>query len=380
MREILMLFCIRVYLSIACLMSALLALPLKLWSSEGESPIKPDEQVLFFPTVGRWDCGQQQWKIPIHGWIFEPEKDSFSRRIAKRKLRSVLGLDPQQPETALFERRVHWFLVDNERGKRITIRIAGRPVRLEGSHADGHFEEIVFLPSDALRDHARDGCLPFSAVTRPTDARQFTGVVHLCESTGVSVVSDIDDTIKVSEARDRERLLRRTFLEPFQEVEGMAEKYRQFAAAGARFHYVSACPWQFHQPLATFLKQKNFPKGSFHQKRFRVMDVSISKLFEDPVRYKQAVIDKLFTDFPQRKFFLIGDSGQKDPEVYGILARRYPRQIERIMIRDITQQPRQHSRYQTAFREVAPDKWFLFRHAEQLDSAVLTPSSQQAPD
>ncbi|MFO7906635.1 MAG: phosphatidate phosphatase App1 family protein [Planctomycetota bacterium] len=365
-----MLCCIRVYLSIACLVSTLLALPLKLRGDQGESQIKPDERVLFFPTAGHWDSSRQGWNIPIHGWIFEPEKDSISRRFAKRKLRSILGLDPRQPATALFERRIHWFLVDNERGKAITIRIAGRHFTLERSHVDGHCQGTVLLQANQVREHAAGGRLHFSAVTRAEDTRHFSGVVHLCEPTGISVISDIDDTIKVSEAGDRQRLLQRTFLEPFQAVEGMAETYQQFAAAGARFHYVSACPWQFHQPLLAFLKQKQFPDGSFHQKRFRIMDVSMSRLFEAPVRYKRSVIEALFTAFPRRKFFLIGDSGQKDPEVYGIIARRYPGQVEKIMIRDVTGQPRGDSRYQTAFQEIAAEKWLLFRDARQLDVAM----------
>lgn len=365
-----MLVCIRIYLSIACLVSILLALPVKLRGDQGESQLKPHERVLFFPTVGHWDSSRQLWHLPIHGWIFEPEKDGISRRIAKRKLRSMLGLDPQQPATALFERRIHWFLVDNERGKAIAVRIAGRQVTLERSHVDGHCQGTVLLPANQVREHAADGRLHFSAVTREEDSRHFPGVVHLCEPNGISVISDIDDTIKVSEGGDRERLLRRTFLEPFQAVEGMAELYQRFAAAGARFHYVSACPWQFHQPLSVFLKQKHFPDGSFHQKRFRMLDVSMSRLFEAPIRYKRSVIEGLLATFPGRKFFLIGDSDRKDPEVYGLIARQYPGQVEKIIIRDVTGQPRGDSRYQTAFQEIPTDKWLLFRDARKLDVTI----------
>lgn len=365
-----MLWCVRVYLIIACWVSTLLALPLKLRGDRGEFRLEPDEQVLFFPTAGHWDSSRQVWNIPIHGWIFEPQRSSLSRRIAKRKLRSMLGLHPRQPATALFERRVRWFLARNKRGKAITIWIAGREVTLERSHVDGHCQRTLLLKANQVREHADGTRLHFSAVTSAEDTRRFRGVIHLCEPIGVSVISDIDDTIKVSEAGDRQRLLRRTFLEPFQVVQGMAEKYQQFAAAGARFHYVSACPWQFHQPLAAFLKQQRFPEGSFHQRRFRMMDVSMSSLFEDPIRYKRSVIEQLFTTLPQRRFFLIGDSGQKDPEVYGIIARRYPGQVEKIIIRDVTGQPRGDSRYQAAFQEIANDKWLLFRDAQQLDVTI----------
>ena len=56
-------------------------------------------------------------------------------------------------------------------------------------------------------------------------------------------------------------------------------------------------------------------------KQLRVKDTSILKLFENPVAYKQSVIEELIQAFPNRKFLLVGDSGEKDPEVYGIIAR-----------------------------------------------------------
>ena len=38
-----------------------------------ESPIKQDEHVVFFPTLGRRAPGGEGWLLQIHGWIFEPE-------------------------------------------------------------------------------------------------------------------------------------------------------------------------------------------------------------------------------------------------------------------------------------------------------------------
>ena len=38
--------------------------------------------------------------------------------------------------------------------------------------------------------------------------------------------------------------------------------------------------------------------------------------------------------FPKRRFILIGDSGEKDPEVYREIQRRFPAQVQEIMIRD----------------------------------------------
>ena len=83
-------------------------------------------------------------------------------------------------------------------------------------------------------------------------------------------------------------------------------------------------------------------------------------MFADPVKYKLSVIEPLLKQFPRRKFILIGDSGERDPEIYGELARKYPNQIERIYIHDVTGEPAIAPRYADALREVPRVKWQSF--------------------
>jgi phosphatidate phosphatase APP1 len=108
-----------------------------------------------------------------------------------------------------------------------------------------------------------------------------------------------------------------------------------------------------------------------HLKRFRLKDASLAALFEDPVRYKLAIIEPLLQAFPRRSFVLVGDSGEKDPEVYGIVARRYPIQVQQIYIRDMTGEPADHSRYQAAFRGFPAARWRLFRDPSQLGGIAV---------
>ncbi|KAI8050230.1 hypothetical protein BDF22DRAFT_745557 [Syncephalis plumigaleata] len=44
----------------------------------------------------------------------------------------------------------------------------------------------------------------------------------------------------------------------------------------------------------------------------------------------------IFNDFPHRRFILVGDSGEKDPEVYAEIARRFPDRVACIFIHDVT--------------------------------------------
>jgi phosphatidate phosphatase APP1 len=63
--------------------------------------------------------------------------------------------------------------------------------------------------------------------------------------------------------------------------------------------------------------------------------------------------------FPKRRFILVGDSGEKDPEIYGALARSQPGRIVGIFIRDVTGDAA--ARYEAAFRGVPRETWAVFK-------------------
>ncbi len=190
--------------------------------------------------------------------------------------------------------------------------------------------------------------------------------VRCSQRTGLSVISDVDDTIKVSHVRERQKLLRKTFYEP----DGMAAVYRAWATNGASFHYVSASPWQLYEPLAEFTSTNRFPAGSWHMKQFRVKDSTFLALFDSPEAYQPGVIEPMLRQFPKRRFILVGDSGERDPEIYGALARKFPEQVHRIFIRDVTGEDAKAARYEAAFRDVLVEKWRVFREPEEIQAAV----------
>jgi hypothetical protein len=300
--------------------------------------------------------------------VYEPEQ----RRLAVALLREVLELkhvEMTPAEAALFAERTRLFMVDHQGGRKIAVSISGVEHALGSSGADGRFGGVVRLPAEKLRT-GQDRLAQIQAVLPPGDPRQFTGWIIPVENRGVTVVSDIDDTIKLSQVRDRKALLRGTFLEPFQAVPGMAEVFRGWAErSGAQFCYVSASPWQLYGPLSDFIRSNGFPAGAFQLKQFRWKDESFLKLFDSPEEYKPAVIEPLLTQFPRRQFVLVGDSGERDPEIYADLARRYPQQIARVLIRDVTGESAGAERYRTAFSGVSPGVWRIFRTPSEIADA-----------
>jgi phosphatidate phosphatase APP1 len=315
------------------------------------SPIKKDETVLFFPTqASRTDSG---WEAPLHGFIFEPEADGIGRSGFVAALRALLDDDWSQEEKRVFSERVRLFLVDAESDKSVSVDIGGRKALLGPSGSDGHLYGTVELSASA---GIEGGWVPFLS----DEGRGFRGEVQLVGPEGVSVVSDIDDTIKVTGVRDRRELLANTFLRPFTAVEGMAAAYRKWEARGAVFHYLSGSPWELAGVLTDFLVREGFPKGGFHLRKIDYDPAGVQRLADPPTGLKNEAITALFDRYPRRRFILVGDSGERDPEIYGELARSRPGRVERIWIRDVTGEGRGSPRYAEAFANLPAERWELF--------------------
>jgi phosphatidate phosphatase APP1 len=152
---------------------------------------------------------------------------------------------------------------------------------------------------------------------------------------GLSVISDIDDTVKVSNVADRRELLRNTFVREFVAVPGMPEAYRRWEQGGASFHYVSSSPWQLSNCLTGFLGMAGLPAGSMHLKLFRLKDSTPLGRITARKRSKRRAIEQIMSDFPLRRVVLVGDSGEKDPEVYAAVVRRRPDQVAGVLIRRV---------------------------------------------
>jgi hypothetical protein len=341
------------------------------------------------------------WVVPIHGWIFDDERRGLRRRAfvallrkafdyqsAKRKSKvlpimnhgnnnsnttlklleeeeSLLRLAAQdyeiqkQTSKEILSRRILPFVVDNHRRRKITIRVGDHIERElpERSRKNGHFTALLRFTTDEMEaiiqrdDGGNDAShMRFHAVTGVDgDTREFVGKSLLVPPTPghFSVISDIDDTIKITNVLQKQTLIRRTFLEEFEAVPGMSQLYQNWKEQhNAVFHFVSSSPWQLYQELAVFMEREGFPEASFHLKSIRLKDRSILSLFADPMISKITRISSIIDNYPMRKFVLVGDTGERDPEVYGELCRRYPGQIYRVFLRDVISEQIKHNEQQ----------------------------------
>jgi hypothetical protein len=326
--------------------------------------LRRDEQVLLFPSTAR-SLPEGGGQARIEAWVHELER----RPGATTLLARYVGLDLSElpeAERARFTARTQLFRVDSERGRVLQIRFdGGGLLSLPASGADGRVSAVVSNDGAA---HASDGprWLEY-AVLMPEDSRSFAGRALWLPQAGLSIVSDIDDTIKHTQVRDRREMLLNTFARDFEPVPGMPAWLQRCAAAepAASFHYVSGAPHQLYPPLAEFLHAHAFPPGTVH---LRSVDLAreIFAAGGGTRTHKLEVIGQLLDDFPQRRFVLVGDSGEQDPEIYGELARTFPGRIAAILIRDVTGEPADAERYAQALRDVPPALWSLFTEPDRL--------------
>ncbi len=300
--------------------------------------------IVFFPTYARRTAAG--WTATVAGMVTRPLPERSRRRVlAVAVLRRLLELDDAQVESDVFRRRAEVFLFRRLAGERIRIALGDRVIDAGVSDRSGHFQARVELDGDFAAELVRPRpaggmTLEYTGTTvdgdpDPGAVVTATGNIHLVEETGTSVISDIDDTVKFSNVADRRELLRNTLVREFTAVEGMPEAYRRWQDAGVAFHYVSSSPWQLSDCLCRFLGAAGLPAGSMHLKLFRLKDSTLLGRLPSRKRSKRRTIEQILDDFPARRFVLVGDSGERDPEVYAAVARRRPEQVAGVVIREV---------------------------------------------
>ena len=148
------------------------------------------------------------------------------------------------------------------------------------------------------------------------------------------ILSDIDDTILETGVQRVVRMIRQTLAgsaltrSPFP---GAAELYRDLAAGSNPVFYVSSSPWNLHAFLVAFLRHHGFPLGP----------VLLRDLLGTAAGREQKAgrIREILDLHPQLPFVLIGDSAEKDPEIYADIVRAYPGRILAVYIREVRLDP-----------------------------------------
>lgn len=155
------------------------------------------------------------------------------------------------------------------------------------------------------------------------------------------VISDIDDTVLQTNVLDLLAMARNTFLMnsrtrlPFEGVAAFYQALRRGDGSTINpIYYVSSSAWNLYDMLYDFFVVRNIPLGPFF-----LVDMGIdANKFIVPTHHEHKVkaVQTLLDTHPDLPFILIGDSGQKDPEIYLELIEHNPGRILAVYIRDVT--------------------------------------------
>jgi len=217
-----------------------------------------------------------------------------------------------------------------------------------------------------------------------------TGRTYFAQDGGWGVISDIDDTIKVTQVRDRIKLLQNTFANVPVPVEEMPQFYKELydtistPSHPAPFVYLSASPYSLYPMLRSFVRESQFPNGMIILRDMSWMDmeafvVSLSMGTQD---YKDDRMKKVSSWLPQTTWVCIGDSTQTDPEAYAQFYEQLQKggtsgRVARIWIHKVVgvnpskeKELNDPKRFEKAFQNVPKDIWRIFENAAELKNEL----------
>lgn len=152
----------------------------------------------------------------------------------------------------------------------------------------------------------------------------------------VAIVTDVDDTVIQTHVTSFLKMMRVTLLGseltrlPFA---GTAELFRALVAgptgqASNPVFYLSRSPYALYDLLVDFMDRHGLPKGPL---LLRDWGLHAEAAFD----FKRQRLTELFRALGALPVVLVGDSGQRDPEVYLEMAAQHPGRVRAIYIRDV---------------------------------------------
>jgi hypothetical protein len=338
--------------------------------------VLPRELVVFYRSCGQFSPAGKCWHLQVRGSVLAASEGRLRKRALLQLFKRVVKPDQAQDARQRFQDRTQLFLQDKRKGKSVAIALAERHFTLPDSLPSGEVEATLTLPEADLastlqQDRFGRRFVTYCSSLPEEDQRLFVGQVELIAPEGISVISDVDDTIKLTDVGNRRELLANTFTREFRSIPGMRELYQRWAGAGVSFHYVSASPWPLYTPLVQWLDADGFPPGTMHLRHMRLRDLRSDRKREGSFRNKRSAIETLLRLYPQRRFILCGDSGERDAELYSGIAKDFGDQILHIAIRDCgAGHGRAEQPAQTWLEGLPRDRWTVFTESEELGHLI----------
>jgi phosphatidate phosphatase APP1 len=260
-------------------------------------------------------------------------------RLRGRVLRSTRLVRSRRNDSVVDNLRnmFHRFESDEVPGARVAAR-AGRAEVQVLANEEGYFDVVLDLPEPLDDPRVWEPVdLELVAPASPAGVAHATGHVLVPRDAQYAVISDLDDTVLHSHATSLWQMAKLTLLHnahtrlPFEGVAGFyqaLQRGRDGEAYNPVF-YVSNSPWNLHDLLEDFLDVHGIPRGPLFLRDWSLRALKAGET------HKLAAIQALLETYPHLQVVLVGDSGERDPEIYRQVVLRNPGRVLATYVRDV---------------------------------------------
>ncbi|KAI0196938.1 hypothetical protein F4808DRAFT_452624 [Astrocystis sublimbata] len=336
-------------------------------------PVTADDTLWLLDNTAYRNSATGQWEAEFVAAMFSQHSSSPVVDVATT-IAEKIKLEKRDPDYRTIEKRLGPFVQDIRPGTYVSALYGGKtPLELGPSGHNGISSDIKSLPGSGNEE---DGKIVSTFAKVPSGANGLLeGRTFCAEPEGWGVISDIDDTIKITQTSDPIGILRTTFSEEPEAAPGMPELYEyihKLIKPASAWFYLSASPYNLYPFLREF-RQAHYPHGTIILRDASWMSVRglLTTLTLGTEEYKVDRMEKVHGWLPKRKMICVGDSTQSDPEAYGEMYRRYPGWIKAILIRKVEdiaaigiEAKNEPERFEKAFEDIPRDVWHVFSDPE----------------
>lgn len=319
-------------------------------------------------------CSSLQFAPPVQSNLNSAQVEALrsNKRLEIRLFRSygneeqlnlrarVIKAENQKPESpsdwALlnFWRNLTSLSVKEVAGIQVQFNLNGQSLRLASDK-----EGMILLPATAFGPMAPGlytlsaELVPGQKATAPVSREKM--VIQARSDKSLGIVSDIDDTIKLSSVTSKLTALRRLLFNnsyTSEPIPGASVLYQRLEKGldglnDGDITYISGSPINLAEYIYKFMDYRGFPSGAVELKKWGFGAGDDSPLAQQSFKLER--LRQLFAMYPSRPFLLFGDSGEKDPEIYKQIAQEYPGRVKGIFINNVTQGKPTDARFQGVY-------------------------------
>ncbi|KAJ6151596.1 hypothetical protein N7470_007193 [Penicillium chermesinum] len=228
---------------------------------------------------------------------------------------------------------------------------------------EGDFDTFVPIKSNGLTAGNKTSAIQ-RLNTQVEGASIGNSTAYLVPPTGLTVISDIDDILRVTKIYEPKQGLLNSFARPFTPWENMPDIYRNWSTSlpDLHFHYLTTTPEQVTRNYMQFI-YTNYPGGSFDTRPLNFSDVSAT------LSIRKFLLQKIFETFPERKFILVADTSNSDVmKDYPEMATEFPGQVQCILLRNTsgTDTGDKFPYNTSGFKNLNQSNYMFFLHPDDL--------------